>query len=134
MRPGHESAGGMPELVESLTCPKCGGPLKLGPGDVIVTCPYCGTASRLRSESPFLLRHGILTARIDRAAATAAVASWLEGGYLKPADLRRAPPPPAPGGGCIPLFAFPGGGEEAYTGGPPPEGANEGRARPGAPG
>ena len=56
----------MPDLVESLKCPQCGGPLKLGPGDVIVTCPYCGTASRIRSEIPFLLRHAMLAARLAR--------------------------------------------------------------------
>jgi hypothetical protein len=39
---------------------------------------------------PFLLRHGMLTARLDRGAATATLESWLEGGFLKPADLRRA--------------------------------------------
>ena len=80
----------MPDLVESLKCPQCGGPLKLGPGDVIVTCPYCGTASRIRSEIPFLLRHAMLAARLDAAQATAVVEGWLDDGFLKPSDLRRA--------------------------------------------
>lgn len=118
----------MPELVESLTCPKCGGPLKLGPGDVIVTCPYCGTASRLRSESPFLLRHGMLTARIDRAAATAAVASWLEGGYLKPADLRRASRITSLECVYIPFFVFEVDVKTTYAGVLTRTGTNERRA------
>ena len=80
----------MPDLVEALRCPQCGGPLKLGPGDVIVTCPYCGTTSRIRSENPFLLRHAMLTARVDATGANAAVGGWLGGGFLKPSDLRRA--------------------------------------------
>ena len=80
----------MPELVESINCPRCGGPLALTPGEVIVTCPYCGTAVRLRGDKPFLLRHAMLGARLDRAAAEAAIASWMEGGFLKPDDLRRA--------------------------------------------
>jgi len=80
----------MPDLVESLKCPQCGGPLTLGPGDVIVTCPYCGSTSRIRSENPFLLRHGMLAARLDTAGATAVAEGWLDGGFLKPSDLRRA--------------------------------------------
>src|SRR3989441_5263712 len=86
----HESSAGMPDLVEALRCPQCGGPLKLGPGDVIVTCPYCGTTSRIRSENPFLLRHAMLTALVDATGANAAVGGWLGGGFLKPSDLRRA--------------------------------------------
>lgn len=80
----------MPELVESINCPKCGGPLRLTTGEVIVTCPYCGTASRMRGDKPFILRHAMLAARLDRAGAEAAIVAWMSGGVLKPDDLRRA--------------------------------------------
>src|SRR2546426_10131076 len=104
MRIEHESSAGMPDLVESLKCPRCGGPITMNPGDVIVTCPYCGSASRLRSEKAFLLRHGMLTARLDEAGAAAAIEAWFSGGFLKPADLRRGSPLAAPEGGCNPVF------------------------------
>src|SRR3989337_3790989 len=80
----------MPELVDSLSCPKCGGPLKLEVGEVIVTCEYCGTASRIVGDRPFLVRHGMLAHRLDRAGAEAAIAGWMEGGFLKPDDLRES--------------------------------------------
>ncbi len=80
----------MPELVDSVNCPKCGGPLNLTTGDVIVTCPYCGTASRIEGGKPFLLRHSMLAARIDRDAAMRAIQGWMEGGVMKPDDLRKA--------------------------------------------
>ena len=80
----------MPELVESVNCPKCGGPLNLATGEVIVTCPYCGTASRIESGKPFLLRHSMLAARIDRDAAVRTIQGWMEGGVMKPDDLRKA--------------------------------------------
>src|SRR3990172_3271528 len=128
MRHGHESSAGMPELVESLTCPKCGGPLKLGPGDVIVTCPYCGTASRLRSETPFLLRHGMLAARVDRAAATTAVESWLAGGFMKPADLRRASRVTSLECVYVPFFVFEVDATTSYAGVITRTGTNERRS------
>ena len=80
----------MPELVESINCPKCGGPLNLSTGEVIVTCPYCGTMSRMRGDKPFVLRHSMLMARLDRAGAERAIAGWMEGGIMKPDDLREA--------------------------------------------
>src|SRR3989442_9063604 len=106
MRIEHESSAGMPDLVESLKCPRCGGPITMNPGDVIVTCPYCGSASRLRSEKAFLLRHGMLTARLDEAGAAAAIEAWFSGGVLKPAHLRRGPPLPPPECAFIPFFVF----------------------------
>lgn len=80
----------MPELVESLNCPKCGGPVNLATGEVIVTCPYCGTASRIAGDRPFVLRHSMLAARLDRDGALRTVDGWLEGGVMKPDDLRKA--------------------------------------------
>jgi hypothetical protein len=80
----------MPALVESLNCPKCGGPLNLSTGDVIVTCPYCGTASRIAGDKPFVLRHSMLAARLDRDGADRAIDGWLAGGVMKPDDLRKA--------------------------------------------
>jgi len=80
----------MPELVESVNCPKCGGPLRLATGEVIVTCPYCGTASRMRGDKPFVLRHGMLAARVDRAGAESIISGWMTGGFLKPDDLAKA--------------------------------------------
>lgn len=79
----------MPDLVTSINCPKCGGPLSLGTGEVIVTCPYCGTASRLRGDKPFLLTHSMLAAKLDRDGAAQAIGAWMGGGVMKPDDLRK---------------------------------------------
>ena len=118
----------MPELVESLKCPSCGGPLKLGPGDVIVTCPYCGTASRIRSETPFLLRHAMLAAGLDASGAAAAVQAWLDGGFLKPSDLRRASRVTALECVYIPFFVFEVDVKVAYAGVLTRTGTNERRS------
>src|SRR5437879_12635313 len=80
----------MPELVESINCPKCGGPLNLVPGEVIVTCPYCGTASRFQGDKPFVLRHSMLVARVDRDSAVRMIKRWLDGVSMKTDDVRKA--------------------------------------------
>src|SRR2546430_5126622 len=80
----------MPELVESINCPKCRGPLNVVRGEVVVTCPYCGTASRFQGDKPFVLRHSMLAARVDRDGAVRMVQGWMAGGVMKPDDLLKA--------------------------------------------
>ena len=80
----------MTQMVESINCRQCGGPLKLDLGEVIVTCPYCGTISRLESDQPFLLMHAMVAARIDREGAEAAIRAWMSGGFMMPSDMARA--------------------------------------------
>lgn len=84
-----DSSLAMPTIVDAIPCPKCGAPLSLAAGDVIVTCGYCGTASRIRGENPFVLRHSMLSARLDRAAAEATISGWMAGGVMTPPDFRR---------------------------------------------
>jgi hypothetical protein len=80
----------MAELVESILCRQCGAPLAGAPGEVIVTCGYCGTAARLDGDRPFLLKHAMLAGKLDRAGAMAALDGWMRGGFLMPADMARA--------------------------------------------
>jgi hypothetical protein len=80
----------MTDLVESITCRQCGGPLALEPGEVIVTCPYCGTQARVGGDKPFLLKHAMLSAKVDSEGARAAVEGWMGGGFMLPAGMARA--------------------------------------------
>src|SRR2546428_7443747 len=131
MRIEHESSAGMPDLVESLKVPRCGGPLTMSPGDVIVTCPYCGSASRLRSEKAFLLRHAMLSARLDEAGASAAIEAWFSRGFLKPADPRKGSRIASPECVYIPLFLFVVDVTAVYFGVLTPAGTNQRPACPG---
>jgi len=118
----------MPELVESINCPKCGGPLALTTGEVIVTCPYCGTASRIRGDTPFVLRHAMLSARTDRAAAERIIASWMSGGVLKPEDLRRRSQVVSLECVYVPFYVFEVDATTSYTGILTRTGTNERRS------
>ncbi len=106
----------VPDLVESINCPRCGAPLPLAAGEVIITCPYCGTAARLAGDRPFLLRHAMLVVRLDRAAAEAAIGGWMEGGFLKPNDLRRAARLTSLECTYLPFYVFEVDADTAYAG------------------
>jgi len=117
----------MPDLVESINCPHCGGPLNLTTGEVIVTCPYCGSAVRLRSDKPFLLRHSMLPARFDRDGAMRQIQSWMEGGIMKPDDLRRASQITSLDGVYLPFYVFEVDADTSYVGVLSRTGTNERR-------
>jgi len=117
----------MPELVESISCPKCGGPLNLTTGEVIVTCPYCGTASRIRGDKPFVLTHSMLAARVDRDAALRAIQGWMEGGVIKPDDLRKASRITSLDCTYLPFYVFEVDATTAYAGVLTRTGTNERR-------
>lgn len=118
----------MPDLVTSLNCPKCGGPVHLSTGEVIVTCPYCGTASRIEGGKPFLLRHSMLAARLDLEGARRTVDGWLAGGVMKPDDLRQASR--VTGLECVyvPFYVFEVDATTAYAGVLTRTGGNETRS------
>src|SRR2546426_2590151 len=117
----------MPELVESISCPKCGGALNLTTGEVIVTCPYCGTASRIRGDKPFVLTHSMLAARVDRDAALRAIQGWMEGGVMKPDDLRKASRITSLDCTYLPFYVFEVDATTAYAGVLTRTGTNERR-------
>jgi len=118
----------MPELVESINCPKCGGPLPLAAGEIIVTCPYCGTSVRIRGDRPFLLRHAMLAAKLDRAGAQAAVAGWMRGGFLMPDDMARAATVTSLDCVYVPFYVFEVDVATTYAGVLTRTGTNERRA------
>ena len=118
----------MPELVESINCPKCGGPLNLAAGEVIVTCPYCGTVSRFQGDKAFVLRHSMLAARVDRDGAIRMIQGWMDGGVMKPDDLRKASRIASMDCIYLPFYVFEVDATTSYTGVLSRTGTNERRS------
>ena len=117
----------MPDLVDSVNCPKCGGPLNLATGEVIATCPYCGTASRIRGDKPFVLRHSMLAAKVDRDGAMRTIQAWMDGGVMKPDDLRKASRVASLECVYLPFYVFEVDATTAYAGVLSRTGTNERR-------
>ncbi|MFO7618277.1 MAG: hypothetical protein R6W91_01240 [Thermoplasmata archaeon] len=79
----------MPEIVQKLSCPDCGGPLKVQAGDAIVTCGYCGSDVNLAVGSKYFLKHSIIPPKIGLDSIDAVIKAWMGSGFLKPDDLAR---------------------------------------------
>jgi hypothetical protein len=79
----------MPEILQDLSCPDCGAPLKARPGEAIVTCGYCGSDVNMAVGSKYFLRHSIIPPKIGQEAIDAVIKGWMGRGFLKPSDLAR---------------------------------------------
>jgi hypothetical protein len=79
----------MAELVQKLSCPDCGGPLKVQAGDAIVTCGYCGSDVNLAVGSKYFLRHTVVPPKIGPEMIDECIRGWMGRGFLKPGDLAR---------------------------------------------
>ncbi len=79
----------MAEIVQEISCPDCGGPLKVKPGDAIVTCEYCSSDVNLAIGSKYFLKHSIVPPKFDEKAIDELIKSWMGRGFLKPGDLSR---------------------------------------------
>ncbi len=79
----------MAEIVEKVSCPSCGAPLKIKAGELIITCEYCGTAVNLKAEKPFLLKHSIIPNNYSEEEIENVVRTWMRSGYAMPANLAR---------------------------------------------
>jgi hypothetical protein len=80
----------MVDLVESLNCSHCGAPLDLSPGEIIVTCRYCGSDVRIAGEKRFLLKHSMVATQYQEEAIRQVITSWMAGGAFRPDDLARS--------------------------------------------
>jgi hypothetical protein len=79
----------MPEILQKLNCPDCGGPLKVQAGDAIVTCGYCGSDVNLAVGSKYFLKHSIIPPKIGLGAIDSLIRGWMARGFLKPGDLAK---------------------------------------------
>jgi len=79
----------MVEVVERISCPRCGAPLDLEAGEIIVTCAYCGSDTRLSGSTPFVLKHSLIPARIDAASLEHHVRGWMARVFYAPRDLSK---------------------------------------------
>jgi hypothetical protein len=68
-----------------LKCQSCGAPLKPLPGEMVVTCEYCGTPVALsRGAWKAIQNHSMLVPKVnDEQAALEVCRSWLDRGLLK---------------------------------------------------
>lgn len=76
-------------VVQEIRCSHCGAPVTFNPGEIIVTCRYCGFTSVIETGKPFTLEHSMFLNEYDLAQVEDFVRDWMRSGFLKPGDLAR---------------------------------------------
>ena len=73
--------------VEHINCENCGAPLDLKPGEIIITCSFCGTAHNIAAGKKFFLKHSIVPAGTDDRTIREKTRQWMAYGSMKPGRL-----------------------------------------------
>lgn len=79
----------MPEVVEEINCSNCGAPLSFDPGEIVVTCKYCGQTVVISTGQAFTLEHSIVYNKLNTNQAQDMARAWMRSGFMMPGDLAK---------------------------------------------
>jgi len=75
------------EIVKEISCPHCGGPLSIKPGEIVVTCKYCGFTSVIETGKPFEFEHSLIVNKYVDTQVAESTKRWMSGSFAAPRDL-----------------------------------------------
>jgi hypothetical protein len=76
-------------IVKRIACSHCGAPLEPEPGEVLITCRYCGFTNAVDTAAPFVLEHSMYVNRYDKLGVEEILRAWMRSGFVMPQDLAR---------------------------------------------
>lgn len=77
----------MTEILKEIACSHCGAPLSVKPGEIIVTCKYCGFTGVIETGRAFEFEHSLIVSRYLATQAAEVVRSWMRRSFAAPRDL-----------------------------------------------
>lgn len=77
----------MTEIVKEISCSHCGAPLSVRPGEIIVTCSYCGFTGAIETGKPFEFEHSLIVNEYSDVQVVDNLRSWMRGSFSAPRDL-----------------------------------------------
>ena len=80
----------MVDVVEAITCAKCGAPLKVSPGESVILCTYCGSENNLRADAKYIVSHSWMPNKLSKEDAIAKAREWMGGGLLMPPGMEKS--------------------------------------------
>jgi hypothetical protein len=75
------------DIVKEINCAHCGGPLSIKPGEIVVTCKYCGFTSVIETGKPFEFEHSLIVNKYVDTQVADSVKRWMSGSFSAPRDL-----------------------------------------------
>lgn len=83
----------MTAVTNQIECSHCGAPLPVEPGEIIVTCKYCGFTSVIETGKAFEFEHSLILNSVDTMQVFNVVRSWMSGSFSAPKDIQKKSTP-----------------------------------------
>lgn len=79
----------MVAVTNQISCSHCGAPLPVQPGEILITCSYCGFTSVVETGRAFEFEHSLILNTIPEGRVFDLVKSWMNDSFIAPKDLSK---------------------------------------------
>lgn len=79
----------MVTVTREINCSHCGAPLPVQPGEILVTCKYCGYTSVIETGKPFEYEHSLILNSVEASTVFDRVRGWMAESFIAPKDLAK---------------------------------------------
>jgi DNA-directed RNA polymerase subunit RPC12/RpoP len=80
-------------VAKEINCSHCGAPLPVQPGEILVTCKYCGFTSVIETGKPFEFEHSLVLNSVDVSQVFNVIRNWMGKSFIGPKDLQKKSTP-----------------------------------------
>jgi len=75
------------EVVREISCSHCGAPLPVQPGEILVTCIYCGFTSVIETGKPFEFEHSLILNMVQVDQVPRLIQDWMRNSFMAPRNM-----------------------------------------------
>ncbi|HYW01018.1 MAG TPA: hypothetical protein VE862_06080 [Candidatus Acidoferrum sp.] len=79
----------MVTLTKDISCSHCGAPLQIQPGEILITCKYCGFTVSIDTGKPFEFEHSLIMNTIESSKVFSLIQDWMASSFIASKDLKK---------------------------------------------
>lgn len=79
----------MVAVTSEINCSHCGAPLPVQPGEILVTCNYCGFTSVIETGKAFEFEHSLILNTVQAGQVPELLRSWVSNSFIAPKDVAK---------------------------------------------
>jgi hypothetical protein len=106
----------MVEVTSQISCSHCGAPLPVKPGEILITCSYCGFTSVVETGKAFEFEHSLILNTVTQGQVFDSVKEWMRNSFIAPKDLSKKASLMGQELVYLPFWVFSGEGSSHYKG------------------
>jgi len=79
----------MVSVTSQISCAHCGAPLPVQPGEILITCSYCGFTSVVETGKAFEFEHSLILNTLLPTQVFDTIKEWMKNSFVAPKDLSK---------------------------------------------